>query len=100
MDEPFGPLDVFTRESLQMEILRIWNEKKVTIVYITHDIGEAITLSDRIILMGRRPSTVQAEYSVTLPRPRDILEVRHEAEFISLEREIGAKIRSGGACTA
>lgn len=96
MDEPFGPLDVFTREALQAEILRLWREKRVTIVYITHDIGEAITLSDRILVMSRRPSTVQAEYPVTLPRPRDVVEVRHEPEFIRLEREIGARIRTGG----
>lgn len=100
MDEPFGPLDVFTREALQAEILRIWNQKKLTIVYITHDIGEAIMLSDRILVMSRRPSTVQAEYLVTLPRPRSIVEVKHDPEFIHLEREIGYQIRGGGeGCT-
>lgn len=95
MDEPFGPLDVFTREALQAEILGIWSQKHLTIVYITHDIGEAITLSDRILLMSSRPSCVQAEHRVSLPRPRDIAESRHEEEFIRLEREISGRIRAG-----
>lgn len=93
MDEPFGPLDVFTREALQQEILRIWSQKKLTIVYITHDITEAVSLADRIIVMSRRPSTVQREVPVRLLRPRDVVEIRYEQEFMELEREIGAMIR-------
>lgn len=93
MDEPFGPLDVFTREALQQEILRIWNQKNLTIVYITHDIAEAISLADRIIIMSQRPSTVQKEVPVQLPRPRNVVEIRYEQEFSKLEREIGAVIR-------
>ena len=93
MDEPFGPLDVFTREALQQEILRIWSQKKLTIVYITHDITEAVSLADRIIVMSRRPSTVQREVPVRLSRPRDVVEIRYEQEFMELEREIGAMIR-------
>ena len=96
MDEPFGPLDVFTREALQGEILRIWQEKRITIVYITHDIAEAITLSDRILLMGPRPSCVRGEYPVSLPRPRDVGEIKHDGEFIRLEREISRQIREEG----
>lgn len=93
MDEPFGPLDVFTREALQQEILRIWGQKKLTIVYISHDIAEAVSLSDRIVVMGQRPSSVQKEIPVKLPRPRNVVEIRYEQEFIRLEREIGAMIR-------
>ncbi|MDD6441301.1 MAG: ABC transporter ATP-binding protein [bacterium] len=93
MDEPFGPLDVFTREALQQEILRIWNEKKLTVVYISHDIAEAISLADRIIVMSKRPSSVQAKISVQLPRPRNVVEIRYEEKFIELERKIGSMIR-------
>ena len=93
MDEPFGPLDVFTREALQQEILRIWGQKKLTIVYISHDIAEAVSLADRIVVMSRRPSSVQAEIPVQLPRPRNVVEIRYEPEFTRLERKIGAMIR-------
>jgi len=78
---------------LQQEILRIWSQKKLTIVYITHDITEAVSLADRIIVMSRRPSTVQREVPVRLLRPRDVVEIRYEQEFMELEREIGAMIR-------
>lgn len=93
MDEPFGPLDVFTREMLQEEILRLWNEKKVTIVYVTHDIAEAISLGDRIILMSYRPSTIKQEYDVRIPRPRNLNEIRHTPEFEELENRIWEDIR-------
>ncbi len=93
MDEPFGPLDVFTREALQQEILRIWSQKNLTIVYISHDIAEAISLADRIVVMSRRPSSVQQEIAVQLPRPRNVVEIRYDQEFTRLERKIGAMIR-------
>lgn len=96
MDEPFGPLDVFTREALQAEILELWSEKHLTIVYISHDIGEAVSLADRIIVMGQRPSSVQEEFHVPLPRPRNIVEVKYHTEFIDLERKIGTMIRNTG----
>lgn len=96
MDEPFGPLDVFTREALQSEILELWAQKHLTIVYISHDIGEAISLADRIIVMGQRPSSVQKEFLVPLPRPRNVVEVRYKPEFMELEREIGRMIRKTG----
>ncbi|TJX13740.1 ABC transporter ATP-binding protein [Tissierella creatinini] len=94
MDEPFGPLDVFTKELLQDEILKIWEERKNTIVYITHDIAEAITLADRIILMSYRPSNIKAEYEVNLPRPRDIKEDKHSKDFVELEKCIWEEIKN------
>ena len=93
MDEPFGPLDVFTREMLQDEILTMWTEKKSTIVYITHDIAEAITLADRIILLSHRPSTIKAEYIVDLPRPRIIDECKYNPKFLELEKTIWDEIK-------
>ena len=96
MDEPFGPLDVFTRESLQTEILNLWSEKHLTIVYISHDIGEAVSLADRIVLMGQRPSSVKKEFQVQLSRPRNVVDIHYEPEFIRMEREIGTMIRRTG----
>lgn len=93
MDEPFGPLDVFTRETLQKEILKMWGERKNTIVYITHDIAEAITLADRIILLSRRPSVIKNEYIVEIDRPRVIEECKYNPAFLELERQIWNDIK-------
>ena len=93
MDEPFGPLDVFTRESLQKEILKMWGERKNTIVYITHDIAEAITLADRIILLSRRPSVIKNEYVVDIKRPRTIEECKYDPRFLELEKQIWTDIK-------
>ncbi|MEZ3488120.1 MAG: ABC transporter ATP-binding protein [Lachnospiraceae bacterium] len=93
MDEPFGPLDVFTRETLQKEILKIWRERKNTIVYITHDIAEAITMADRIILLSKRPSVIKSEYIVDIERPRIIEECKYDPRFLELERQIWNDIK-------
>lgn len=93
MDEPFGPLDVFTRETLQKEILRMWGERKNTIVYITHDIAEAITLADRIILLSKRPSVIKNEYIVDIERPRVIEECKYNSRFLELEKQIWNDIK-------
>lgn len=93
MDEPFGPLDVFTREKLQGEILKMWMERKNTIIYITHDISEAITLADRIVLLSYRPSRIKAEYIVDIPRPRNIEECKYDPEFLKLEKQIWSDIK-------
>lgn len=93
MDEPFGPLDVFTRETLQKEILKMWGERKNTIVYITHDIAEAITLADRIVLLSRRPSVIKNEYIVNIERPRNIEECKYNPEFLELEKRIWLDIK-------
>lgn len=93
MDEPFGPLDVFTREKLQNEILKMWERKKNTIIYITHDIAEAITLADRIILLGHRPSVIKKEYKVDIPRPRVIEECKYNSRFLELEKQIWEDIK-------
>jgi NitT/TauT family transport system ATP-binding protein len=85
MDEPFGALDALTRRNLQDELLRIWDEFKKTIVFVTHSIEEAIYLADRIVVMTYRPGTVKRDIMVDLPRLRDPA----DSEFNALKRELG-----------
>jgi NitT/TauT family transport system ATP-binding protein len=84
MDEPFGALDALTRRSLQDELLRIWEEARKTIVFVTHSIEEAIYLADRVVVLTYRPGTVKRDVIVDLPRPRD----PSSAEFNRLKREL------------
>lgn len=71
MDEPFGALDYFTRFKMRSDLVRIWQHEKKTVLFVTHDIDEAIQLAGRVVVLGRRPASVQATVSVDLPRPRD-----------------------------
>lgn len=85
MDEPFAALDAQTREILQGELLRIWDRRKITIVFITHSLDEAIFLSDRIAVMTHRPGRVKEILEVPLARPR-LAEVRNSEEFVHLRQ--------------
>ncbi len=88
MDEPFGPLDAQTRLVLQDELLRIWDANKKTILFVTHDLTEAIALSDRVVLFTGRPGTVKRIFDVPLPRPRNVFEIHNEKGFTELYHEI------------
>jgi NitT/TauT family transport system ATP-binding protein len=81
LDEPFGALDAQTRMILHHELLALWSEKKNTMLFITHDLVEAITLSDQIVIMTRRPGTVKEIYQVPLSRPRNVFEIFLENGF-------------------
>lgn len=88
MDEPFAPLDALTRQRLQEEILSLWERTPRTILYVTHDLGEAITLADRVLLMSARPGKIVGEYAIDLPRPRRVMDVKFSPRFARLEQEI------------
>ena len=93
MDEPFASLDVFTREMLQTYILSLWQTTQRTVVFITHDLTEAITLSDRVIVLTQRPARVKAEHVITLPRPRVPAELRFNPAFIQLHKNIWSDLK-------
>ncbi len=92
MDEPFGSLDALTRLDLEDTLLKLWAELKTTILFITHDIEEAIYLSDRIWVLSGRPSRIIQELLIDFPRPRNQVETRAEARFMKLRNEIYRQI--------
>jgi NitT/TauT family transport system ATP-binding protein len=88
MDEPFGALDTHTKTRLHASLLEIWEKTRQTIIFVTHDLMEAITLSDRIIIMSGRPGRVKAAYAIKIPRPRDVIKVKDSEEYLEDFREI------------
>jgi NitT/TauT family transport system ATP-binding protein len=93
MDEPFGALDAMTREDLSVELLRIWTERKKTVVFVTHSIPEAVLLADRVVIMAARPGRVLMDLPVNLPRPRS-LETERASEFQDMVHTIRGAIYS------
>jgi NitT/TauT family transport system ATP-binding protein len=91
MDEPFGALDAFTRDEMNLLLQEIWLETRKTIVFITHNIAEAVFLADRIMVMSPRPGRLQRIFEIDLPRPRPI-EVTTQAHFIELVGQIKGSI--------
>jgi len=88
MDEPFGPLDAQTRLVMQQELLNLWASKRKTILFVTHDLTEAITLSDQVIVMTRRPGRIKGVFEIPLARPRDVFSIQENADFHELYRRI------------
>ena len=84
MDEPFAALDALTREEMQRFLVDVWRETKKTVIYVTHNVAEAVYLADRVIVFSPHPGTVKAQVKITLPRPRDTLSV----EFLEYQKEI------------
>ncbi|ARP79807.1 ABC transporter ATP-binding protein [Bordetella genomosp. 8] len=81
MDEPFGALDAQTKVLMGQELLKIWSRYRKGIIFVTHDIEEAVSLSDRVVVMTGRPGRVKSQYRIDLPRPRDARQVRREPRF-------------------
>jgi len=99
MDEPFGPLDAQTRTILQDELLRLWSQTKQTVMFVTHDLVESITLSDRVVVFTHAPGTIKKIYTINLPRPRDVFHIHETPGFDeiydALWRDIKEEIRAG-----
>ena len=87
MDEPFGALDALTRDQLNLDLQRIWQENRKTVLFVTHSIAEAVFLGDRVFVMSPRPTRILADIAIDLPRPRQ-LDIRETPEFASYVREI------------
>ena len=93
MDEPFSALDVQTRSLMQDELLRLWQGTGAAVVFVTHDLEEAIALADRVVVMTSSPATVKAVFDVPLPRPRDVEEIRLTPAFIEAYREVWQSLK-------
>jgi len=95
MDEPFGPLDAQTRQIMGNLLLDLWSADRKAVLFVTHDLEEAIALSDRVVIMSAGPAArIIGDWQVALPRPRDIAEVKIERAFHDLHREIWATLRA------
>jgi ABC-type nitrate/sulfonate/bicarbonate transport system ATPase subunit len=84
LDEPFGALDSITRLTMRRELLRIWEAERNTVIFVTHDIDEAVQLADRVAVMSDRPSTIQQIVTIDIPHPRDI----NSSRYIELRKGI------------
>ena len=94
MDEPFGPLDAQTRQIMGNLLLDLWNADRTAVLFVTHDLEEAIALADRVVIMSAGPSArIIGDWVVPLPRPRDIFETRLDREFHTLHREIWSVLK-------
>jgi len=94
MDEPFGALDVQTKAIMSNELLALWEQTRPTVIFVTHDLEEAIGLADRVVVLTAGPGTVKAVYDIDLPRPRGaVQEIRFEPRFLELHRQIWEALR-------
>ena len=99
MDEPFGALDEMTRERLNLELLRIWQASRSTVIFVTHSISEAVFLSTRVVVMSPRPGRITGIVDVDLPQPRTA-RTREEPRFAELIRDVRQTLRAGGGFDA
>jgi NitT/TauT family transport system ATP-binding protein len=91
LDEPFGALDALTREQMNWELLRIWSARQKTVVMVTHNIQEAVYLSDRVLTMSSRPGRIETEVAIDLPRPRSVEDL-YAPRFVELSRALRASL--------
>ena len=93
MDEPFGALDAQTRLTVQSEFVELWEGEAKTVIFVTHDLEEAVLLADRVIVMTARPGRIKSDTIVDLPRPRHIDELRFDDAFKEAEHKIWEQLR-------
>jgi NitT/TauT family transport system ATP-binding protein len=93
MDEPFSALDVQTRVLMHEELLKLWSQAKASVVFVTHDLEEAVALADKVYVLTAGPATVKSVYPIHLPRPRVVSEIRYEKSFIDISRTIWEDLR-------
>ncbi len=93
MDEPFSALDVQTRNLMENELLELWQDHRKTVLFVTHDLEEAISLADRVVVLTANPGSVKCQFQIDLPRPRNVDEVRLEENFRLIHAEIWAALR-------
>ena len=93
MDEPFSALDVQTRAIMSDELLSLWELTRPSVVFVTHDLEEAIALADKVVVLTAGPATVKAVFPVDLPRPRTVAEIRFDARFVELYQQIWESLR-------
>jgi NitT/TauT family transport system ATP-binding protein len=94
MDEPFSALDVQTRAIMSTELLQLWDQTKPAVVFVTHDLEEAIALADKVVVITAGPGTVKAEFEVDLPRPRVVQEIRFDRKFTQIYEQIWEALRA------
>jgi NitT/TauT family transport system ATP-binding protein len=95
MDEPFGALDFITRLKMRSDLTRIWQAEKKTILFVTHDIEEAVQLADRVLVMSKRPATIQEDVRIDIPRPRDLDSPGYLEKRDHIFRAMGMSLRVG-----
>ncbi len=94
MDEPFGALDVQTKAIMQTELITLWEQLRPTVLFITHDLDEAVALADKVVVLTSGPGTVKAVYDVPLPRPRGaVQELRYDPAFLEVQQHIWSSLR-------
>jgi NitT/TauT family transport system ATP-binding protein len=100
MDEPFGALDAQTKLQLEDLLLQLWTEHRRTVVFITHDLAEAVALSDRVLVMSARPGRIVADMRIPLSRPRSVRELQKDRHFLDIYAEVWTRLEEGLAAGA
>ena len=93
MDEPFSALDVQTRELMQQELLALWEQNRAAVLFVTHDLDEAILLADKVAVLTSRPARVKSIYTIDLPRPRPVADLRYDPRFIAIAKRLADDLK-------
>jgi sulfonate transport system ATP-binding protein len=94
LDEPFGAVDAITRSTLQDTLLNLWSDRRKSVIFVTHDLNEAIALSDKVVVMTKRPGTIKAIVDVELLRPRDVYQITESPEFAGMHQQLWELFKS------